>query len=42
MKKIALVFAMALGLMAFKCERPPQPDPRSTCGPKVPLSECIK
>lgn len=40
MKKIALVLAMALGLMAFKCN--PPPDPRSTCGPKIPLSQCPK
>lgn len=41
MKHLA-VLILVICVMAFSCKGRDTPDPRSTCGPKVPLSECIK
>lgn len=40
LKRIATIFLLAFLATAWSC--PPRIDPRNTCGPKVPLSECIK
>lgn len=40
LKRVASIVLLVVLASAWSC--PPRVDPRNTCGPKVPLEDCIK